>query len=174
MENGVPVKKGNTHHSVQPSTACKKRLEANMSNTTIEPTVDIDIDVLNRLKFALERFQHKTRWVFQLDDLQDDISTLSADIVRISEQFEGLIGAVHAVKQTRGLASPEAKRLTESLYGEINKYRTNTKGARRALKAASRLGLAVEELGAALSGEDSGLVRAKREWLAVRDGGKRK
>ncbi len=92
--------------------------------------------------------------------------------MRISEQFEGLIGAVHAVKQARGLASPEAKRLAVSLYGEINKYRTITKGARRALKAASQLGLAIEELGAALSGEGSGLVRAKREWLALRDAGK--
>ncbi len=143
-----------------------------MSDTTIEPTVDTNIDILNRLKFELERFQHKTRWVFQLDDLQADISTLTADILRISEKFEGLIGAVHAVKQARGLASPEAKRLAGSLYGEVNKYRTITKGARRALKASSQLGLAIEELGAALSGEGSGLVRAKREWLALRDAGK--
>jgi hypothetical protein len=102
-----------------------------MSTTTIEPTADTNIDILNRVKFELERFQHKTRWVFQLDDLQADVSTLSADILRISEQFEGLIGAVHAVKQTRGLASSEVKRLAESLYGEANKFRIMAKGARR-------------------------------------------
>ncbi len=128
-----------------------KRLEANKSNTTIEPTVDTNIDLLNRVKFELERFQHKKRWVFHLEDLQDDISTLSADILRISEEFEGLIGAVYAVKQTRGLASPEAKQLAESLYGEINKFRIMTKGARRALKAASQLAVAVEDLSDALS-----------------------
>ncbi len=54
----------------------RKRLEANMSDTTIEPAVDTDIDILNRVKFELERFQNKTRWVFGLDDLQTDISTL--------------------------------------------------------------------------------------------------
>ena len=144
-----------------------------MSNTTIEPTVDTNIDMLNRVKFALERFQHKTRWVCELDDLQADISTLSADILHISEQFEGLIGAVHAVKQTRGLAGPEARRLAESLYGEINKFRIMTKGSRRALKAASQLAGAVEDLSGALPDRGSGLVRAKREWLALRDAGKK-
>ncbi len=143
-----------------------------MSKTTVEPTVDINIDLTNRLKFELERFQHKTRWVIQVDDLQTDISTLSNDIMRISELFVGLIGAVQAVEQTRGLESPEARRLTESSYGEINKFRNITKGARRAVKAANELGFAVEELGAALSGEGSGLVKAKREWLALRDAGK--
>lgn len=142
-----------------------------MSNTTIE--VDTDIDVLNRVKFELGRFQHKTRWVFQLEDLQENISRLSDDIMRISGQFEGLIGAIHAVEQTRGLASPEAKRLTESLYGEINKFRDITKGARRAVKAASQLDLAVEELGDAFSKQGNGLVRAKQEWLAVRGVGKK-
>jgi hypothetical protein len=149
-----------------------ERLEANMSNTNIEPTVDTNIDILNRVKFELERFQHKTRWVFQLDDLQADMAALSADILCISERFEGLIGAVHAVKKTRGLASPEAKRLAESLYGEINNFRIMTKGARRALKAASQLAAAVEDLSNALSERGSGLVRAKREWLALRDAGK--
>ena len=143
-----------------------------MSITTIEPTADTNIDILNRIKFELERFQHKTRWVFHVEDLQADVSTLSANILRISEQFEGLIGAVHAVKQTRGLASPEAKRLTESLYGEIHKFRIMAKGARRALKAASHLALAVEGLSDALSEGGRGLVRAKREWLALRDAGK--
>ncbi len=141
--------------------------------STIEPTVDTNIDLLNRVKFELERFQHKTHWVFQIEDLQDEASKVSSDILRISEQFEGLIGAVHAVKQTRGLASPEAKRLAESLYGEINKFRIVTKGARRALKAASQLALAVEDLSDALSERGRGLVRTKRDWLALRDAGKK-
>ncbi len=79
-----------------------------MSN--IEPTVETDIDLLNRVKFELERFQHKTRWIFQIEDIQEEVSKVSSDILRISEQFEGLIGAVHAVTQTRGLASQEAAR----------------------------------------------------------------
>ena len=137
-----------------------------MSDTTIQPTVDIDIDVVNRLKFTLEQFQHKTRWVVYVNDLEENVSTLCDDIIRVSEQFEGLIGAVHAVKQTRDLESLEARRLTESLYGEINKFRMMTKGARRALKAASQLALAVEELSDALSDRDSELVRARRDWLA--------
>ncbi len=93
--------------------------------------------------------------------------------MRISQQFESLIGAVHAVEQTRGLESPEAKRLTESLYGEINKFKIMTKGAPRAVKAASQLALAVEELGDALPERGSGLVRARRDWLALRNAGKK-
>ena len=144
-----------------------------MSNIATEPTVDTNIDLLNRVNFELERFQNKTRWVSQLETLQDDISTITTDIFRISKQFEDVIGAIHAVKQTRGLASPEAKQLAESLYGEINRIRTLTKGSRRAVKAANQLWLAVEDLSGGLSEESRGLVRAKREWLALRDAGKK-
>jgi hypothetical protein len=144
-----------------------------MSNTATEPTVDTNIDLLSRVKFELERFQHKTRWVFQLEDLQNDIPTLTADIFRISKQFEDVIGAVHTVKQTRGLASPEAKRLVEPLYGEINRIRAMTKGARRAVKAVNQLFVALEDLSGELTEGGRGLVRAKREWLALRDAGKK-
>lgn len=92
----------------------------------------------------------------------------------ICAKCRGLIRTVGAVDQARGLASPEAKRLAESLYREINKFRIVTKGARRALKAVNQLGIAVEDLAGALFERGRGLVRAKREWLTLRDAGKKK
>jgi len=133
-----------------------------MSNTTSELTVDANIDLVNRVKVERERFQNKTRWIFQLADLQEDIEKVLADILRISEQFDELMEAVHAVKQNRGLAGPEAKRLVESLYGEINKVRSMTKGARGAIKAVNQAAVALEELSDALDEGCRGLVRAKR------------